>query len=162
MKKRCLLLVIGCLLVTLSGCQSKPIVESGETSKETSKEENSIPVVATALSNTKYAWGFRRGKDGQRPEFSADYIKVLDDYDGIYAGDPEKKVIYLTFDEGYENGYTASILDTLWEKDVTATFFVTQPYVKQNPELVKRMIEEGHIVRKSYGESSFYARCSRQ
>ena len=47
-------------------------------------------------------------------------------------GNPDEKVIYLTFDEGYENGYTESILDTLKEKDVCAAFFVTMPYVKQN------------------------------
>lgn len=132
---------------------SGEILNSGDTSvsgevtdNANSSGETTIPVVATNLSNTKYAWGFRRMKDEKRPEFSANYIKVLDDYDGIYAGNPDEKVIYLTFDEGYENGYTASILDTLYEKDITAVFFVTMPYVKQNPELVQRMIDEGHIV----------------
>ena len=54
--------------------------------------------------------------------------------------------IYLTFDEGYENGYTADILDTLKEKGVHAVFFVTLPYVKAQPDLVQRMIDEGHTV----------------
>jgi len=106
----------------------------------------SISVAATSLSNKKHAWGFVRKKDEVRPEFSKAYIDVLEDYEGIYAGNSEQKVIYLTFDEGYENGYTASILDTLKEKNCPATFFVTKPYVKQNQELVKRMIDEGHIV----------------
>lgn len=133
--------------------EDKESVEKEETqelqeiqqSQETQQAE-SISVSASTLSNKKCAWGFVRQKNEVRPQFSAGYTKVLDDYEGIYAGDPEQKVIYLTFDEGYENGYTASILDTLKEKDCPATFFVTKPYVKQNQELVKRMIDEGHIV----------------
>ena len=117
---------------------------------QTSGDENInievIPVSNTNLSNTTYAWGFRRMKDNVQPEFTASYTKVLKDYEGIYVGNKEDKVIYLTFDEGYENGYTGAILDTLKEKEVTAVFFVTMPYVKQNAELVQRMIDEGHIV----------------
>lgn len=67
-------------------------------------------------------------------------------YDAYYRSGREEKVLYLTFDEGYENGYTTSILDTLKEKNVSAAFFVTGSYVKQNPELVSRMVAEGHIV----------------
>lgn len=129
---------------------------SGEKEVQNINDENKIedtevsievvPVSIENLSNTTYAWGFRRMKDFVQPEFTASYTKVLDDYEGIYVGNKEEKNIYLTFDEGYENGYTGAILDTLKEKGVTATFFVTMPYVKQNPELVKRMIDEGHIV----------------
>lgn len=68
------------------------------------------------------------------------------DADFVRSGDAFAGKVFLTFDEGYENGYTASILDTLKEKDVSAVFFVTLPYVKSEPELVKRMIDEGHIV----------------
>ncbi|MCQ4896474.1 polysaccharide deacetylase family protein [Anaerotruncus sp. DFI.9.16] len=53
---------------------------------------------------------------------------------------------YLTFDEGYENGYTPQILDVLKEKNVSAVFFVTLPFVKSSPDLVRRMIDEGHVV----------------
>ncbi len=105
-----------------------------------------VPVSTANLSNTTYAWGFRRMKDNVQPEFTASYTKVLDAYEGIYVGNEEDKIIYLTFDEGYENGYTGQILDTLKEKEVTAVFFVTMPYVKQNVDLVQRMINEGHIV----------------
>ena len=114
--------------------------------KTESSQSQSISVSATSLSNKTNAWGFVRKKNEVRPEFAAQYTKVLDDYEGIYAGNSEEKVIYLTFDEGYENGYTGAILDTLKEKDCPATFFVTKPYVKQNQELVQRMIDEGHIV----------------
>lgn len=100
----------------------------------------------TTASNEKCAWGFVRKPNGASPEFYGPHAKVLDANEGIYKGNPEEPVLYLTFDEGYENGYTASILDTLKEKEVTAAFFVTMPYVKQNPELIQRMIDEGHIV----------------
>lgn len=126
---------------------------SGEKNKTSGEivENNDIKVevIETAtsnLSNTKCAWGFRRMKDNVQPEFSAGYVAPLKEYNGIYAGNNEEKNIYLTFDEGYENGYTADILDTLKEKEVTAVFFVTMPYVKQNADLVKRMIDEGHVV----------------
>lgn len=125
--------------------------ESNEKSNDESLDISSVdvdvvPVSSSSLSNTTCAWGFRRMKDEVQPEFSASYTKPLDEYDGIYVGNKDNRVIYLTFDEGYENGYTATILDTLKEKGVEATFFVTMPYVKQNPELVQRMIDEGHIV----------------
>jgi peptidoglycan-N-acetylmuramic acid deacetylase len=71
---------------------------------------------------------------------------LLDKYHGVYLGDTSKKVVYLTFDEGYENGYTPLILDTLKENNVKALFFVTGAYVKSEGNLVKRMLEEGHLV----------------
>jgi len=67
-------------------------------------------------------------------------------YDGYYLGDTSKKYIWLTFDSGYENGYTASILDTLKEKNVQAAFFCVGTYIRDNPELTKRMADEGHLV----------------
>ena len=74
-------------------------------------------------------------------------------YEEKYAGysvdfikNTEEKVIYLTFDEGYEYGPTPQILDTLKEKDAKAVFFVTKPYAESSPEYVRRMIDEGHIV----------------
>jgi len=62
----------------------------------------------------------------------------------------ESKKIYLTFDEGYEAGYTTQILQTLKEENVKATFFITAHYVNTQPELVGKMIEEGHIIRKPH------------
>ena len=131
--------------------------ESGESKQnnqnknesEKIKEEEKQEVVASSykdLSNEKCAWGFVRKSGGQKPDFYGPHVKVLDNNKGIYCSNKDEQVLYLTFDEGYENGYTASILDTLKEKGITATFFVTMPYVKQNQELVKRMINEGHIV----------------
>ncbi len=73
-------------------------------------------------------------------------IKVLDQYGGIYRGDTESKVLYLTFDCGYEYGLTGDLLDILKEKNVPAIFFVTGQYVKEETELIGRMLDEGHLV----------------
>lgn len=140
--------------VDISGEVETENIESGEDlisgEIETVPEENIevevTPVSTLNLSNTVCAWGFVRKKDAVQPEIYGPYSKVLDSYDGIYMGNNNAKRIYLTFDEGYENGYTPAILDTLKEKNVTATFFVTMPYVKQNEALIQRMIDEGHIV----------------
>lgn len=101
-----------------------------------------------ALSNEKIQWGpgTRLDNDGRPAEpvgLQSKYGKY-----GAYFISPDKdtKKIYLTFDEGYENGYTPKILDTLKEKGVSAVFFITYPYAKSNPDLVQRMIDEGHIV----------------
>lgn len=74
-------------------------------------------------------------------DFDAQYRQY-----GAYATSPDKKRILITFDQGYENGYTAGILDTLAEKHVTAIFFLTGDYAKREPELVRRMIAEGHML----------------
>lgn len=90
-------------------------------------------------------WGPGNIKDHERP---TDPEKLQNKYSEM-SGQwllPEQKTICLTFDEGYENGYTAQILDTLAEKKVKAIFFCTYDYVRDNPELVQRMINEGHIL----------------
>ncbi len=100
----------------------------------------------TALSNAKVKWGpgTHFNADG-RP---TDLIPLQEKYGkyGSYFIGPDNGKIYLTFDEGYENGYTPAILDTLKEKGVSAVFFVTYDFAKRNPALVQRMIDEGHIV----------------
>lgn len=99
-----------------------------------------------ALSNKKDGWGQGTHKDSlNRPTGSLSAQKKYGKYDAKFIMENEKK-IYLTFDEGYENGYTDDILDVLKEKDVKAVFFVTLSYAKSNPKLIRRMIDEGHIV----------------
>lgn len=90
-------------------------------------------------------WGFVR-KKGSEPELPSGQIADLEKNGGIYLDHSGEKNLYLTFDEGYENGYTAKILDTLAEKQVKAAFFVTGPYLESQKELIQRMINEGHIV----------------
>lgn len=98
-----------------------------------------------ALSNDSFGWGFVK-KIGAPSEFTAAQREMMAEYDCIYEGDDTQRVLYLTFDEGYENGYTAAILDTLKEKNVKAAFFITGPYLEKNFDLIKRMLDEGHIV----------------
>lgn len=100
------------------------------------------------LSQSKEAWWLKRREGNQPPEVS-DTID-LSKYDAYYidpkASDAKKKRIYLTFDCGYENGFTPKILDVLKKKKVPAAFFVTKPFIRENPDLVKRMKKEGHVV----------------
>ncbi|MDO5520335.1 MAG: polysaccharide deacetylase family protein [bacterium] len=90
-------------------------------------------------------WGLGFGKDGQPPTGNAtpDELKQKDTY---YIGDTSKKVIYLTFDAGYENGNTEPILEALKKHNAHGTFFVVGNYIKTSPELVKKMVAEGHTV----------------
>ncbi len=94
---------------------------------------------------TKIGWGLKKVENSQ-PEVPERWKEMLKKYDGYYLGNTNEKVMYLTFDEGYENGYTAKILDVLKKTNTPAAFFVTGPYVKNEPELIKRMVKEGHIV----------------
>ncbi|MDR0821893.1 MAG: polysaccharide deacetylase family protein [Oscillospiraceae bacterium] len=106
------------------------------------KETNSAGV----MSEKKIGWGLGKDRDCQNTPIDA--TAAQEKYGGLsayFVGTDATKV-YLTFDEGYENGYTADILDTLKEKGVKATFFITGDYAKKETELVKRMIAEGHAV----------------
>lgn len=90
-------------------------------------------------------WGLGFGQEGSQPtgNVSAEELKK---YDAYYVGGNSEKVIYLTFDAGYENGNTEAILDALKKHNVSATFFVVGHYLESAPELVKRMVKEGHTV----------------
>ena len=85
-------------------------------------------------------------KKKQQPDLGKENRELIDKYNGIAMGSKEKKYIYLTFDLGYEAGYTENILDTLKANDVKACFFITAHYLNTQPDIVKRMIEEGHDV----------------
>ena len=96
--------------------------------------------------NKPIHWGFKKAVDEQPPDAGAEYEKVLEKYGAFYKGDPDSKTLYLTFDNGYEAGYTAQVLDVLKKEKVPATFFVTGHYLLSQPELTKRMVDEGHII----------------
>lgn len=95
--------------------------------------------------NNIIGWGLKQNIQ-KPPEVPASWINMLKKYNGYYIGDITKKEVYLTFDEGYEAGNTAKILDILKANDVKAAFFVTGHFVKTQPDLVIRMIKEGHVV----------------
>ena len=99
-----------------------------------------------AAAGTAIGYGQGTQTDAQNVPLGAlDFDKAYQKYDA-YATTPDRSRIVLTFDQGYENGYTASILDTLKEKHVTAIFFLTGDYAKREGELVERMIAEGHML----------------
>ena len=91
------------------------------------------------------AWGLSFSQEGQPPVGPAGK-DVLKTYDAAYLGDTNEKVLYLTFDAGYENGCTEKILDTLQKHQVPAAFFLVGNYMEKNADLVRRMVNEGHIV----------------
>jgi len=100
----------------------------------------------SSLSNSKIEWGIKRGKNGEQPDLGSKNKFLIEKYNGMAMGNKESKNIYVTFDLGYEAGYTENILNTLKENNVPATFFITAHYVNTASDLVQRMIDEGHII----------------
>lgn len=99
------------------------------------------------MSNQNLAWWIKRGEDHAKS--CADNTVCLSDYSAYFLDEratDEDRVIYFTFDCGYENGYTEKMLDILKEENVPACFFVTQTYIRDNIDIIKRMKEEGHQV----------------
>ena len=111
-----------------------------------SQQEKMTDTNAKSVSTKKIEWGIKRSDNHEQPDLGSENRKVLEENNGIALGNSESKVIYLTFDEGYEAGYTTQILKILKENDVKATFFLTAHYINTQEELVKQMIEEGHII----------------
>ena len=91
------------------------------------------------------SWGLSFRQEGMPPVGPADNAR-LRRLDAAFLGDTNEKVLYLTFDAGYENGCTAKILDVLQKHDVKAAFFLVGSYMEKNPDLLRRMVAEGHIV----------------
>ena len=107
---------------------------------------SSVGAKDNSLENKKIGWGIKRVENHEQPDLGSENKSLIDKYNGIAMGNSESNKVYLTFDLGYEAGYTEKILDVLKENDVKATFFITAHYLNTAPDLVKRMIEEGHIV----------------
>lgn len=105
------------------------------------KVQETQAVPASAEGN----WGLSFQEEGEPPVANASAEELLQ-YDAFYAENTDEKCLYLTFDCGYENGNTAPILDALQKHNVSATFFVVGNFLETSPELVKRMVEEGHTV----------------
>ncbi len=132
-KKKTCLKVILCLLALLIVYQAAPIYNKAAT------------VYSQNNGGGVSDWGLSFGNANEQPKGNAevDYLKQFDTY---YMGNANDKIIYLTFDAGYENGFTAQILDVLKQQEVPATFFLVKHYLETEPDLVKRMAAEGHIV----------------
>lgn len=157
MKKTLIVLVSTILLISVAGCSgdSKQSVASRQSLPTPSEISSVAPDMIVAaepqidlnsLDGTKKGHGQGAAvNDKNQPIDMIELQKKYDKYDALFIF-PDSNKIYLTFDEGYENGYTAQILDTLKEKNCTAVFFVTMDYVKKNPDLILRMIDEGHVI----------------
>lgn len=129
---------------------SNVVVSDGtdKPSKQNTINNDSDNLDVSSLDNITLDWFYIPNTKHKTPEVNTDIDFKFSDYDAIYNG-PKKdsqKTLYLTFDEGYENGYTSKILDILKQNQVKAVFFVTYPYIKENKDLIKRMVSEGHIV----------------
>ena len=109
------------------------------------KQQVKKTVQTVSVQNQADNWGLGFGAEGTQPtgNVTADELK---EYNAWYVGDKNKKVIYLTFDCGYENGNTEPILDALKKHNAKATFFVVGHFLESAPDIVKRMTEEGHAV----------------
>ena len=112
---------------------------------ETTLEATGLGVILSDYDTNAIVWGPGNIQNHERPVDPEKLQSQYSDLNGKWLLADDKNIC-LTFDEGYENGYTAQILDTLKEKNVKAIFFCTYDYVKDNPELLNRMINEGHIV----------------
>lgn len=119
-----------------------------ENSDSTASSAAVEPVVADVASLSKESHGYGQGvqTDEQNRTLGAlDFNKEFGKYNAMAISEDTENIT-LTFDQGYENGYTSKILDTLKEKNVKATFFLVQDYAERNPKLVQRMIDEGHRI----------------
>lgn len=131
--KKILLCVIGVLIIVIC-C----IV--------TTSNEKAVQTNSEALSTKKIEWGIKRASNHEQPDLGSVNKRVIDEADGMAMGNKDSKKVYLTFDMGYEAGYTPKILEVLKQNEVPAAFFITAHFVNTQPELVQKMIDEGHIV----------------
>lgn len=100
----------------------------------------------SSLSNKKICWGIKRSDNHEQPDVGKENKRIIDKYNGMCLGNSEKKYLYLTFDAGYEAGYTEKIIEVLKENNVKGTFFITGHYLNTKSELVQKMIENGNTV----------------
>ena len=119
--------------------------ESDDTEDSGAKPEKPQPPEGWELEFATEDWGLSFGESGTQPSGNAS-AQDLSWYDAYYVGDDNEKIIYLTFDCGYENGNTEPILDALQKHNVQATFFVVGHFLESAPDIVKRMVEDGHAV----------------
>lgn len=151
MKSICMTAVF-LVMVLLTACQGlaeKKNVQSNETTSSTLRllntDQQKYQETSGETAQGIERWWLKRNENHQTPEVS-DHID-LSKYDAYYVNPKcKKKKIFLTFDCGYENGFTLKILDVLKKQKIVAAFFVTKPFIREGRELVRRMKKEGHIV----------------
>lgn len=150
--KQIKILTILSVALSLFGCQNyscptKPPQASvtAESTDPLNVKEDIFDADFADINNKSIGWGFKKIKASE-PEIPEKDKELLRKYNAFYIDEKRNKSLYLTFDEGYENGYTSQILDILQKYNVPAAFFVTGHYLENEQELIRRMIDEGHIV----------------
>lgn len=147
-------LILASLFLLCTACRTSDFSSPAVTPVPTEKTPLPEPTLSadeiadenfSSLSNVGSGWGFKKIK-GSEPDIPSKYTELFKKYNTFYIDTKREKNLYLTFDEGYENGYTAQILDTLKKYEIPAAFFITGPYLEREAELVRRMVSEGHIV----------------
>lgn len=162
MKRVVYFILLGCMIIQLAGCdgsksnvrlkdinfENEIFLDSGrlQTTKSDLMAAKMEEAATLPFRNNVLRWGIARKPNNQTPQADPGSPDLLAKYGAKYMGDITKKVIYLTYDEGYENGYTPMILDALKTNKVKAIFFITMPYLKEHEDLVKRMVDEGHEI----------------
>lgn len=133
---------IACVFVFTFSVTRLNEIKDSKTVVQTSSTIQSVE----GLNNKKIGWGIKRNDNHEQPDVGTLNKQILDKYEGYSIGNKDSKKVYLTFDEGYEAGYTEKILEVLKQNEVKATFFITAHYVNTQPELVQKIIDEGHII----------------
>lgn len=141
MKKIYLTLLVSIIIIVLA----ISYISKDKKAKETIKTSTDA-VNVEELNNTKIGFGIKRADNHNQPDIGSKNKNILDKYQALYMGNKDNPYIYLTFDLGYEAGYTEKILEVLKKENVSAVFFITAHYLNTQPDLVKKMIDEGHIV----------------
>lgn len=151
--------ILAALILALAGCSQKAAAAADiwdDIPDFTITDKDLDTAQFESLSSQRISWGIGKARDeNNQPQDCISANQQYGQYDAYFVGTPDHEV-YLTFDNGYENGNTPLILDTLKEKSVSAVFFLTAQYVIENPDLVRRMIDEGHVIgNHSYHHYSF-------
>jgi peptidoglycan-N-acetylmuramic acid deacetylase len=107
---------------------------------------NTVEASSRSLDTRSYGWGLKYNGKGKLPEAGKQYESIIAKHNAFYIDKTTTKRIYLTFDAGYENGFTDQILNVLKKQRVSATFFLVGDYLNKEEDLVKRMVKEGHII----------------
>jgi len=146
MQKKLVILLLSICILTGCTAQNDPFGKeiSLEPVQATAAKMASVEPAYQDYSNEMYGWGLKKNVNAP-PDIPEGIKNMMHTYGGIYLGDTPRS-LYLTFDEGYENGYTEKILDVLKENNVPAAFFVTGPYLEKEESLIRRMFDEGHVV----------------
>ena len=125
---------------TAAATESTTQAATETTNQSTTAQAGSV------FDTTSYAWYNIRNSTHIIPGIPGNATPWLSAYNGIFVGDTSKKVFYLTFDAGSDTGYANLIMDVLYNQGIKATFFVTKSYITNNPDIVRRMVNDGHVV----------------